>query len=88
MRKADDQTMSPEVRWTLGCLVGTAAMIGTLILVLLVAIALRPPVWMQVLLGIGLAIGGGALTWLVVAALGEARARDKGPRGLPPSDEV
>ncbi len=86
MRKADDQQLRAEVRWTLGCLVGAAAMIGTLILVLLVAIALRPPVWVQVLLGVGLAIGGGALTWLVVSALGEAKAarEDPGPRGVPP----
>ncbi|MDQ3964093.1 MAG: hypothetical protein M3277_09330 [Actinomycetota bacterium] len=90
----NDRTMSAEVRWTLGCLVGAAAMIGTLILVLLVAIALRPPVWVQVGLGVGLAIGGGALTWLVVSALGEARAArgekgsrgEKGPRGVSPND--
>ncbi len=89
MRKADDQQLRAEVRWTLGCLVGAAAMIGTLILVLLVAIALRPPVWMQVLLGVGLAIGGGALTWLVVSALGEARSvrQEPGPRGVPPDGQ-
>lgn len=88
MRKTDDQTMSAEVRWTLGCLVGAAAMIGTLILVLLVAIALRPPVWMQVVLGVGLVIGGGALTWLVVSALGQARAAraETGPRSVPPEE--
>ncbi|HEV3473265.1 MAG TPA: hypothetical protein VG408_08695 [Actinomycetota bacterium] len=87
MRRNDEQPLRAEVRWTLGCLVGTAAMIGTLILVLLVAIALRPPVWVQVALGVGLAIGGGALTWLVVAALGQARAarEDTGPHSVPPS---
>ncbi len=90
MRRTDDQPLRAEVRWTLGCLVGTAAMTGTLILVLLVAIALRPPVWMQVLLGVGLVIGGGAITWLVVAALGEARAarEDTRPRSVPPSDRT
>lgn len=84
MRSADEKELRAEVRWTLGCLVGAAAMIGTLILVLLVAFALRPPVWMQVMLGIGLAIGGGALSWLVVSALGEARAtrEERGPRSV------
>lgn len=84
MRSADEKELRAEVRWTLGCLVGAAAMIGTLILVLLVAFALRPPVWMQVMLGIGLAIGGGALSWLVVSALGEARAirEEPGPRSV------
>lgn len=84
MRNAEDNRLRAEVRWTLGCLVGAAAMIGTLILVLLVAFALRPPVWMQVMLGIGLAIGGGALSWLVVSALGEARAsrEEPGPRSV------
>ena len=88
MRKADDNQLRAEVRWTLGCLVGAAAMIGTLILVLLVAFALRPPVWMQVMLGVGLAIGGGALTWLVVSALGQARAarEEQGPRRVPPEE--
>lgn len=87
MRGANDQELRPEVRWTLGCLVGAAAMIGTLILVLLIAIALRPPVWMQVVLGVGLAIGGGTLTWLVVAALGQARARQEaGPHSVPPKE--
>ncbi len=71
------------MRYTLGCLVGAAAMIGTLILAALVAIALQPPTWVQVLLGIGLAVGGGALTWLVVTALGSTRTRnEKGPRPL------
>ena len=72
------------MRYTFGCLVGAAAMIGTLILVALVAIALQPPTWVQVLLGVGLAIGGGALTWLVVSALGQTRARtqDTRPRSV------
>ena len=90
MRNEQDQQLRPEVRWTLGCLVGAAAMIGTLILVLLIAIALKPPVWMQVMLGVGLAIGGGTLTWLVVSALGQARATrsEPGPRRVPPTDGV
>ena len=67
--------MRPEVRWTLGCLVAAAAIAGVGILVLLVAIALQPPTWVQVLIGVALAGGGAFLAWLVAAALGESRAR-------------
>lgn len=69
--------MPPELRWTVGCLVGSLATVGTLILVGLVAIALSPPVWMQVVLGVGLACGGAILAWLVAEALGH---HHRGPR--------
>lgn len=65
--------LRPEVRWGLGCLVAAAAVVGGLILTLLVAIALQPPAWIQVVLGIGLAVGGAILAWLVASALGQAR---------------
>ena len=67
--------MRPEVRWTLGCLVAAAAISGLGILVLLVAIALQPPAWVQVLIGVALAAGGAFLAWLVASALGQSRAR-------------
>jgi hypothetical protein len=70
--------MRPEVRWTLGCLVGAAALVGTLILALLVALALQPPAWVQVVVGVMLALGGAVLAWLVANALGASRSR--GPR--------
>lgn len=81
---SDERTTS-EFHWGVGCLVAAAAMVGLLILTLLVALALQPPQWVQVLLGIGLAIGGAALAWLVASSLGKSRAdRDDkaGPRGL------
>jgi protein-S-isoprenylcysteine O-methyltransferase Ste14 len=65
--------MRPEVRWTLGCLIAAAAMVGLLILVLLVAIAFEPPQWIQVMLGAFLALGGALLAWLVAAALGASK---------------
>jgi phosphate/sulfate permease len=71
----DETAMRPEVRWTLGCLVAAAAVAGLGILVLLVAIALQPPVWVQVLIGVALAGGGAFLAWLVASALGQSRAR-------------
>jgi phosphate/sulfate permease len=71
----DESAMRPEVRWTLGCLVAAAAVAGLGILVLLVAIALQPPPWVQVLIGVALAGGGAFLAWLVASALGQSRAR-------------
>lgn len=77
--------MRPEIRWTFGCLVGAAALVGAVILVLLVTLALQPPEWVQVLVGIALVAGGAALAWLVASALGRSRPpdpsgnSDKGP---------
>lgn len=68
----------PEVRWGVGCLTALTAVVGLMILVFLVAIALEPPDWLQVLMGIGLVAGGAALAWLVATALG--RGKDD-PRG-------
>jgi phosphate/sulfate permease len=67
--------MRSELRWTVGCLVGAAAVVGALILVLLVTLALQPPEWVQVVVGVGLVAGGAALAWLVASALGQSRAR-------------
>lgn len=69
----------PDVfRWSVGCLVAAASTLGVVILVFLVSVALQPPVWLQVLLGIGLAAGGAVLAWLVASALSQSKAA-KGP---------
>lgn len=65
--------MSTGLRWGVGCLVGTLSTIGILILVALLAIALSPPTWVQVLLGGGLAVGGAVFAWLIASALGQRR---------------
>jgi hypothetical protein len=75
-RAPGEKTLPAEVRWTVGCLVATLSTVGVLILVALVAIALEPPTWVQVLLGAGLAVGGAVLAWLIASALGERRARN------------
>jgi hypothetical protein len=76
----------PEVRFGVGCLVATAAIAGSLILVFLVAFALQPPAWVQVVLGVAL-IGGGAVLGLLVAnALGSPRNERSGPRSVPGDD--
>jgi hypothetical protein len=88
MSQAGGNQMRAEVRWGLGCLVGAAALSGMVILVLLVAYALQPPTWVQIVLGVGLVAGGGLLTWLVGSALGQSRARDEqGPRSVPSAED-
>ncbi|MFN2525351.1 MAG: hypothetical protein ABR505_03680 [Actinomycetota bacterium] len=76
--RSHDQ-LGAEARWTLGCLVASVALTGLLILVLLVAIAISPPVWIQVLLGVGLACGGALLAWLVAAALKTRAQTEEAP---------
>lgn len=77
------EAMSPEARWGFGCLVAAAALVGSLVLVFVIAFLLDPPEWVQVLLGIGLVLEGALLAWLVASALGRARgAARRGPRSL------
>src|SRR5918998_525809 len=63
--------MSPEMRWVIGVVVGLTAMLGLMILVALVSIALEPPAWMQIVMGVALVGVSGLLTWLVASALGQ-----------------
>jgi phosphate/sulfate permease len=65
------------VGWGLGCLIAAVSMVGILILVLLVAVALSPPTWVQVLLGVALALGGAAFAWLVATALGQKESQQQ-----------
>lgn len=85
-KRERDPLRRPEVRWGVGCLLGAAAMIGLLILTFLVAFALGPPTWLQVLMGIGLVAAGGALTVIVALALGRS-SRPEDPGVRPVSDE-
>ena len=74
MPRDSHDSMRPEVRWTIGVVVGLTAMVGLMILVILVSLALEPPAWLQVAMGVGLVAVSGVLAWLVAAALGQ---RDK-----------
>ena len=70
-RSSGRQAAEPSAdikRWGVGCAVGGAATIGVVILVFLVALALQPPAWVQILLGVVLAIGAAIFTWLVAKA--------------------
>ncbi|MDQ3877372.1 MAG: hypothetical protein M3290_03360 [Actinomycetota bacterium] len=67
--------MRNETRWLISILVGLAAMIGMLILVFLVAVALEPPTWLQILLGVAIVAGGIGLTSVVWLALADRQER-------------
>ena len=68
--------MKPEVRWIIGVVVGLTAMVGLMILVVLISLALEPPAWLQVVIGVILVGGACLLAWLVASALGQRdRAR-------------
>jgi membrane protein implicated in regulation of membrane protease activity len=78
------------VGWGVGCLVASAATLGVVILVFIVAVALQPPVWVQITVGIALAIGATVLAWLVASAVGQAkkgRTADAGAPQLRPVDD-
>lgn len=68
-RMENESVDGPEViRWAAGCAVAIATMIGVGILVFLVALALQPPVWLQIALGALLAVGAAIFGWLVATA--------------------
>lgn len=72
-------SVTDVARWGLGCAVAAAAMIGVAILVFLVALALQPPTWVQVVLGAALAIGGAVFGWLVATAWRSDGGNDTAP---------
>jgi hypothetical protein len=86
-RRDLDPLERPEVQWGVGCLLGMTAMAGMLIIVLLVAIALEPPTWLQVLMGIGLVAVGAALTWLIATALARSKRQERQLKGPTPVDD-
>ena len=48
-------------------------MIGTVILVSIVVFALKPPGWVQIVLGVVLLAIGAAIAWLIATALERSR---------------
>ena len=64
------------VRWGFASFVAAVALAGFLILAAVIAVALEPPGWLQLVLGVLLAVGSAALAWLVASAI---RSRDEGP---------
>lgn len=73
MKRDQNAPVEPDIQtgiqWGVGCLVGGAALTGALILVLLVSIAVQPPAWLQIVLGVALVGGAMCLAWLFTSAL-------------------
>lgn len=65
--------------WGMAVLVASAALIGLVILVLLVALALQPPAWAQILVGVLIVVGAVSFAWLLQAAWRSSRD-DEPPR--------
>jgi len=59
------------LRWGLASLVACIALAGFLILILVVAVALQPPDWLQLIIGVFLALGSAGLAWLIAASLSD-----------------
>ena len=59
--------------WFGGGLIALIAVVGIGGLVLYLALYLELPTWVQVVIGIGLPVGGSALAWLVATALRRGR---------------
>jgi hypothetical protein len=78
----EGRTLSPEVRWGVGCLLGGAALTGGIILMMLAAYALQPPTWLQIAMGALLALGGALFAGLIASALGQSRDRSKELRAV------
>ena len=80
----EEMTQRPDLgRWAVAFAVGGAATIGVVILVFLVALALQPPAWVQVVVGVVLAVGAAIFTWLVASAWKPADRSDSQGSGSP-----
>jgi membrane protein implicated in regulation of membrane protease activity len=67
--------------------VAGVALLGVGILAALLALYLQPPAWLQITVGILLALGGVLLAWLVATAVGRSEL-NRSPQGerRPPSE--
>ena len=80
------QSRSPSTQawdatsWLVGCALGAVATTGIVILVFLVALVVQPPTWVQVALGVGLALGGAIFAWLVASAFRTRNLKERNPR--------
>ncbi len=85
-RRLDDRTPSgaPEsddvVRWVAAGVVAAAALLGLVVLVGMIAYALQPPGWVQMVVGVVMAAGAAFFAWLLASAL----RRDDVERGRNP----
>ena len=77
LRREEEKAMDRVRQWFVGAGVAAIALLGLLILVAAILIALQPPSWAQVAIGIGLTLGAAAFAWLIASAL---RSSDGGKR--------
>lgn len=74
-------TGAPEsddvMRWVAAGIVSAAALLGLVVLVAIVAYALQPPGWVQMILGVAMAAGTAVFAWLLASAL----RKDDGAQG-------
>ena len=69
-RSAPGAPQADEVmRWVTAAFVAAAALLGLVVLVAILAFALQPPGWVQMLLGVAMAGGAVFFAWLVASAL-------------------
>lgn len=57
------------VRWVAAGVVAAAALLGLVVLVTMIAYALQPPGWLQMVLGVVMAGGAAFFAWLLASAL-------------------
>lgn len=69
-----DDIQNVLARWVVAGLLAGAALIGIVILLFVVSFALQPPEWVQVVLGVALAMGAAVFTWLLASAFGSKRS--------------
>lgn len=82
------QTHSPDtpasddvMRWVAAGVVSTVALLGLVVLVAIAAYFLQPPLWLQIVLGVGMAAGTAAFAWVLAASL---RRGSEGRPDVPP----
>lgn len=68
------------MRWVAAGVVAAAALLGLVVLVAIIAYALQPPGWVQMVLGVAMAVGAAIFAWLLASAL---RKDDRGDRSAP-----
>lgn len=69
------------MRWLAAGVVATAALLGLVVLVAIIAYALQPPGWLQMVLGVLMAAGAAVFAWLLASALRKDDTSQSSSRG-------
>lgn len=68
-RPAGEPRSEDVMRWVAAGIVAGAALLGLVVLVAIIAYALQPPGWLQMVLGVVMATGAAFFAWLLASAL-------------------